>query len=74
MWDWWDENSKPRERIGEVIEFKGMRSFLEACGLEPDPRMIKEPRRDPFMFYTEGDVERFKKREEEEKKTKKFIF
>ncbi|MEW6214989.1 MAG: sulfite reductase, dissimilatory-type subunit alpha, partial [Nitrospirota bacterium] len=74
MWDWWDENSHPRERIGEVIEFKGMRSFLEAIGVPPMPEQIKEPRRDPFFFFTEGDIERFKKREEEEKKTGKFIF
>ena len=35
IWDWWDENGKPRERIGEVIEIKGMRSFLEAIGVPP---------------------------------------
>ena len=56
IWDWWDENAKPRERIGEVIEMKGMRSFLEAIGVPPTPQQIKEPRKDPFMFYTEDDI------------------
>lgn len=72
--EWWDENSKPRERIGEVIEMKGMRSFLEAIGVEPHPAQIKEPRKDPFFFFKEEDIERFKKREEEEKKTGKYVF
>lgn len=51
MWEWWDEHGKNRERIGELIERKGMRNFLEAVGLEPHPIMIKEPRRDPFYFW-----------------------
>lgn len=74
MLEWWDEEGKARERIGEVIEFKGMRSFLEAIGVPPHPAQIREPRRDPFFFFKEEDIERFKKREEEEKKTKRFIF
>lgn len=51
MWEWWDEHGKNRERIGELIERKGMRNFLEAIGLDPHPVMIKEPRRDPFYFW-----------------------
>lgn len=51
MWEWWDEHGKNRERIGELIERKGMRDFLEAVGLDPLPQMIKEPRRDPFYFW-----------------------
>ncbi|MBI5026447.1 MAG: dissimilatory-type sulfite reductase subunit alpha [Nitrospirae bacterium] len=54
--EWWDENGKARERIGEVIEHKGMRSFLEYVGLPPVPQMIKEPRRDPFFFWAEKDL------------------
>ncbi len=73
-WDWWDDNAKPRERIGEVIEMKGMRSFLEAIGVPPQPQQIKEPRKDPFFFFKEEDIARFKAREEEEKKTGKYIF
>ncbi|MDA8091986.1 MAG: dissimilatory-type sulfite reductase subunit alpha [Actinomycetota bacterium] len=57
MWDWWDENAKPRERIGEVIEMKGMRSFLEAIGVPPVPQQVREPRKDPFFFWSESDLE-----------------
>ncbi|MFZ2198899.1 MAG: sulfite reductase, dissimilatory-type subunit alpha, partial [Thermodesulfovibrionales bacterium] len=74
IWDWWDENGKPRERIGEVIEMKGMRSFLEAIGVPPAPQQIKEPRKDPFMFYTEEDIASYKAKEAEEKKTGKYKF
>ncbi len=74
IWDWWDENGKPRERIGEVIEIKGMRSFLEAIGVAPQPQQIKEPRKDPFMFYTDEDMVGFKAKEAEEKKTGKYKF
>jgi sulfite reductase alpha subunit len=56
MMEWWDENAKPRERIGEVIEMKGMRSFLEYIGIPPAPQQIKEPRRDPFYFWAESDL------------------
>ncbi|GBD98943.1 sulfite reductase, dissimilatory-type subunit alpha [bacterium BMS3Abin07] len=56
IWDWWDEHGKNRERVGELIERMGMRNFLEAVELEPDPIMVKEPRRDPFYFWTEEDL------------------
>jgi len=54
--EWWDENAKPRERIGEVIEIKGMRSFLEYIGVPPMPQQVKEPRKDPFFFWKEEDL------------------
>jgi sulfite reductase alpha subunit len=55
IWEWWDEHGKNRERIGELIERMGMRDFLEAIGLDPQPAMVKEPRRDPFYFWKEED-------------------
>ena len=33
-----------------------MMNFLEAVGLEPDPRMIKHPRENPFFFWREEDL------------------
>ncbi len=56
IWEWWDDNAKPRERIGEVIEVKGMRSFLEAIGVEPQAQQVYEPRKDPFFFWKEEDL------------------
>ncbi len=56
IWEWWDDNAKPRERIGELIEIKGMRAFLEAIGVEPQAQQVFEPRKDPFFFWKEEDL------------------
>ena len=56
MWDWWDENGKNRERIGELIQRLGLSAFIKACDLDPIPQMIKEPRSNPYIFYKEDEV------------------
>ncbi len=58
IWEFWDEHGKNRERIGELIERMGFPVFLREVGLEPHPAMVKEPRRDPFYFWTEEDIEK----------------
>jgi sulfite reductase alpha subunit len=56
IWEWWDEHGKNRERVGELIERMGFPTFLKDLGLEPSPAMVKEPRRDPFFFWSEEDL------------------
>jgi sulfite reductase alpha subunit len=56
MWEWWDENGRNRERIGELIQRLGLRSFLEAIEREPDPRMVNTPRYNPYIFFKEEEV------------------
>lgn len=56
--EWWDDNAKPRERIGELIEIKGMRDFLEAIGVPPQPQQVFEPRKDPFFFWKDEDLKK----------------
>ncbi len=56
VWDWWMENGKNRERLGELIQRLGMKAFLEAIDLTPDPRMVKTPRYNPYIFYDPADV------------------
>lgn len=56
-WDWWDENGKVRERIGELIYRKGMAEFLKAVELEPIPQMVKHPRENPYYFWYPEDFE-----------------
>ena len=56
--DWWDDNAKPRERIGEVLEVEGMRPFLEAIGEPPRPQQVFAPRKDPFFFWKDEDFEK----------------
>jgi sulfite reductase alpha subunit len=58
IWEWWDDNAKPRERIGELIEVKGMRDFLEAIDVPPHPAQVFEPRKDPFFFWKEEDLKK----------------
>ncbi len=55
--EWWAENGKNRERVGELILRLGMRNFLEALGLPPVPQSIKIPRANPFFFWKEADFE-----------------
>jgi sulfite reductase alpha subunit len=49
-WDWWDENGKMRERIGELINRVGMRVFLKEMGIKAIPQMVKEPRSNPYVL------------------------
>jgi sulfite reductase alpha subunit len=56
MWEWWDEHGKNRERIGELMDRMGMRSFLQAVGLPPIPQMVKAPRTNPYVFWNPEDV------------------
>jgi sulfite reductase alpha subunit len=58
IWEFWDEHGKNRERIGELIERMGFPTFIKEVGLEPHPAMVKEPRRDPFFFWSEEDIEK----------------
>ncbi|MCE5336342.1 MAG: dissimilatory-type sulfite reductase subunit alpha [Desulfobacteraceae bacterium] len=51
VWDWWMENGKNRERLGETIQRLSLREFLKATELEPDPRMVNSPRFNPYIFY-----------------------
>jgi sulfite reductase alpha subunit len=51
LWDWWDENARSRERIGELIDRTGMGNFLRAVDLPPVPQMIMRPRSNPYFFW-----------------------
>jgi len=56
IWDWWDENGKMRERLGELINRLGMRAFLKAIDLPPVPQMIRAPRANPYYFWDPEEV------------------
>jgi sulfite reductase alpha subunit len=51
IWEWWDENGRTRERLAELIERKGLSTFLRAVGLKPLPQMVYRPRANPFVFF-----------------------
>jgi sulfite reductase alpha subunit len=56
IWEWWDENGKMRERLGELINRLGMRAFLKAVGLPAVPQMIRAPRANPYYFWEPEEV------------------
>ena len=56
--DWWDENGKSRERIGELINRVGMRTFLKVIGLKPVPQMVKNPRSNPYVFFWPEEIKK----------------
>ena len=56
MWDFWMEHGKNRERLGELIQRLGMREFLKAVELKPDPRMVNTPRYNPYIFFDPAEV------------------
>jgi sulfite reductase alpha subunit len=53
IWDFWCDNGKNRERVGELMQRVGLGNFLEAIGMEPDPTMVAYPRDNPYVFYEE---------------------
>jgi len=56
IWEWWDDNGKMRERVGELIYRKGMRVFLREIGLEPLPQMVSAPRANPYFFWWPEEI------------------
>ena len=66
IWEWWDENGRMRERLGELIERLGMRTFLKELDLAPIPQMIRAPRTNPFYFWYPEDFDNGKKITKEE--------
>jgi len=55
--EWWAENGKNRERVGELMLRLGMRNFFQSVGLEPPPQTIRTPRANPFFFWHAEDFE-----------------
>ncbi|MFA5079216.1 MAG: dissimilatory-type sulfite reductase subunit alpha [Dehalococcoidia bacterium] len=51
IWEWWDENGRTRERVAELIERMGLKTFLRAVGLKPLPQMVYRPRSNPYVFF-----------------------
>ncbi len=56
-WDWWMEEGKNRERIGESIQRTGLPTFLKVMDIEPIPQHVMEPRSNPYVFWRDEEVE-----------------
>jgi len=70
VWDWWMTVGKNRERVGETIMRVGLPTFIKVMGLDPIPQHVKEPRSNPYVFWSseevpggfERDVEEFRRK------------
>ncbi len=56
IWDWWMEEGKNRERLGELMKRRGFQSLLEAVGVDAMPQHVSEPRHNPYIFWKEEEV------------------
>lgn len=56
IFDYWAENGKNRERVGELIDRVGLATFLDAVGLKPAPQMVQAPRANPYLFWRTEEV------------------
>jgi sulfite reductase alpha subunit len=56
VWEWWMEEGKNRERLGELIQRQGIRRLLEILKIPAMPQVVKEPRSNPYIFWKEEDV------------------
>lgn len=56
MWEWWMEEGKNRERLGELIQRQGLPKFLEKLEVPAAPQMVRAPRSNPYIFWKEEDV------------------
>jgi len=57
VWDWWMEEGKNRERLGELIMRQGFQKLLEVTGIEAAPQHVAYPRTNPYIFWKEDEVE-----------------
>ncbi len=55
--EWWSENGKNRERVGELMLRLGMRNFFQSVGLPPVAQTVRTPRANPFFFWHAEDFE-----------------
>jgi len=56
IWDWWMEEGKNRERLGETIRRLSFQKLLEVTEIPPVPQHVIEPRTNPYILFKEEDV------------------
>lgn len=56
MWDFWMEEGKNRERLGELIQRISLTEYLKIVERPAIPQNIREPRSNPYVFWGEDEV------------------
>jgi len=57
IWDWWMEEGKNRERLGELIKRQGFQKLLQMTNIDAIPQHVQEPRTTPYIFWNEDEVD-----------------
>jgi sulfite reductase alpha subunit len=57
VWDYWMEEGKNRERLGELMIRNGLQTFLEKINIDPQAVHVQHPRTNPYIFWKEDEVE-----------------
>ena len=57
VWDWWMEEGKNRERLGELIKRQGFQKLLEVTNIEADAAACSGTASNPYIFWKEEEVE-----------------
>lgn len=57
IWDWWMEEGKNRERLGETMRRMGFQKLLEVTNTKADARHVQEPRHNPYIFWKADEVD-----------------
>lgn len=56
IWDWWMEEGKNRERVGETMKRLSFQKLLEVTNIKAMPQHVVEPRSNPYIFFKEEEV------------------
>ena len=56
IWDWWMEEGKNRERVGETIRRLSFQKLLEVTEIPALPQHVEEPRTNPYILFKEEEV------------------
>jgi sulfite reductase alpha subunit len=56
IWDWWMEEGKNRERLGETMKRMGFQKLLEVTNTPAMPQHVEFPRENPYIFFKEEEV------------------
>jgi sulfite reductase alpha subunit len=56
IWDWWMEEGRNRERLGELIKRQSFQKLLQVTGLRAVSQQVGEPRHNPYIYWYEEEV------------------
>jgi sulfite reductase alpha subunit len=56
IWDWWMEEGRNRERLGELIKRQSFQKLLQVTGLRAVSQHAGEPRHNPYVYWYEEEV------------------